>query len=203
MKQKLFIGENYCNGINSKKIMVVGHQQHATQDEKNCKSEFDDEENTCKLMKELITGVCMEWEPSDRKSWLQFVRILTGNRSLMLGTQESANVLNSIAFCNFIQIPDFNLEERQGKDNEIYYQQGLKIFMENIEEAKPNKIIVWGNYSYPYISSLGKEIDKDRCLITLLSGEKVDVLRIPHPCRLPKGGYDYIIPVVSSFINDN
>lgn len=34
VKQELFIGKHYCNGIYGKKVMVVGHQKHATEKER-------------------------------------------------------------------------------------------------------------------------------------------------------------------------
>ena len=207
MKQKLYIGRKYNNGYDNKKIMIVGHQQHASEEEilryrNNPELEFEYENNFNDLMQELIDGRCMNWDTTDRRSWLIFGRILTGDRTFSLGTEKSASLWESISFCNFLQIPDYNLVDRQGKDREEYYLQALTIFKEYLEEAKPNKVIVWGNYSFPYISSIGTPIDNDKCLITLASGEVVEVLKIPHPSRVPKGGYDSIIPFISKFINE-
>ena len=34
VRQKLFVGSNYANGLFGKKILVVGHQKHATAEER-------------------------------------------------------------------------------------------------------------------------------------------------------------------------
>ena len=96
------------------------------------------------MLKELISGECMEWEPRDRKAWLQFGKMLSRNLNFNLGTEQSSKLFDSIAFCNYLQIPDIALDNRQGKDEECLYVYSENIFKEYLEEAKPDKIIVWG-----------------------------------------------------------
>ncbi len=205
VKQELFKGDFYDEGIHGKKLLVVGHQKHATEEERihyKCNPRaYNISTDNIEMMKELVTGTCMNtWTPRDRKSWLQFGKMLSGNNSFNLGTDESSKLLNSIAFCNYIQIPDIALEKRKGKDAEDLYIFSEKIFKEYLEEFKPDKIIVWGIHAYQYVKKLGNSIDERHCIINLPSYGKIDVLMINHPCIVGKGGYEAIMKELKSFI---
>lgn len=204
VKQELFIGDYYSDGIFNKKVMVVGHQKHASEEEriqyKDNPRAYNVSTDNKKMLEALIDGSCMKWKPLDRKSWLQFGKMLSGNINFNLGTEESSRLLNSIAFCNYLQIPDIALEKRQGKDEEELYIFSEIIFKEYLDEAKPDKIIVWGTHAYKYVKKLGKNIDDRHCTIELPSCDKIDVLRINHPCIVGTGGYEVTIKVIKDFI---
>lgn len=155
------------------------------------------------MLKELINGSCMKWEPGDRKDWLQFGKMLSGNLNFKLGTDESSKLLDSIAFCNYLQIPDIALDSRQGKDKESLYVYSENIFKEYMAEANPDKIIVWGTHAYKYVKKLGTNIDDRHCIIETPFCRKVDVLRINHPCIVAKGEYEVIMREIKSFIQKN
>ena len=152
------------------------------------------------MMNEYISGECMKWKASDRKSMLQFCKMLFGNLDFKLGTGQSADLLNSFAFCNYLQVPDFNLVGRQGKDEEKLYEDSKSIFNEYLEEIKPEKIIVWGNHAYHHIVKLGKRIDDRKCRITMQTGHIIDVLRINHPCVIGRGGYEQSVKQIKEFM---
>lgn len=154
------------------------------------------------MLGQLINGKCMEWEPRDRKAWLQFGKMLSGNLNFKLGTDESSKLLDSIAFCNYLQIPDIALDNRQGKDEDSLYVYSENIFKEYIAEAKPDKIIVWGT-PYNYIKKLGTELDDRYCIIESSLYGKIDVLKINHPSRVETGGYDEMIKRIKAFIQKN
>ena len=205
VRQELFVGSNYANGLFGKKVLVVGHQKHATKEEiekyrNNSTLEYTYNKDNVEMLKQLCNGTCMKWEPYDRKSWLQFGKMLSGNRAFMLGTKESSDLWESIAFCNYLQIPDFNLEARQGKDKESLYVYSKKVFNEYLEEIEPDRIIVWGKYAYPYVSELGEKIDDRHCIITLPSGKSAYAFKINHPSRIGRGGYELVIHQIDSFL---
>ena len=204
VKQRLFVGANYITGVCGKKLLVVGHQKHATPKEleifkKNPSLEYTCDNDNIEMLEELCSVDCMKWEASDRKAWLQFGRMLSGDLSFTLGGKQSADLWNSIAFCNYLQIPDYHLEARQGKDKEELYIYSETIFKEYLDEIRPDKIIVWGKLAYPYIAKLGKQIDDCHCIITLPSGHAIDALRISHPCRV-RNGYKYAIQQINDFM---
>ena len=206
VKQKLFIGSNYATGIYGKKLLVVGHEKHATPSEleefkKNPTLDYTYDNDNIEMLNDLCTGKCMTtWEAGDRKAWLQFGKMLSGNLGFELGTENSCNLLNSLAFCNYLQVPDFNLEARQGKDKEELYVFSESIFKEYLDEITPDKIIVWGNCAYPHIAKLGKIIDDHHCMITMPSGHTIDVLRINHPSRVGAGGYEQSLLQIKEFL---
>jgi len=205
LKQKLFVGSNYATGIYGKKLLVVGHQKHASDKDKekyetNPTQEYLEENDNIGMLTELCTGDCMNWMPTDRKAWLQFGKMLSGNLGFNLGTEQSCNLLNSLAFCNYLQVPDFNLEARQGKDKEEFYIFSESIFKEYLDEIEPDKIIVWGTLAYPYVAKFGDKIDDRHCKITMHSGHTIDVFRINHPSRISVGGYEQSIRQIKEFL---
>lgn len=205
VKQKLFVGANYNIGVYGKKLLVVGHQKHATENDRikyiiNPIREYAEDNDNIEMMEAYCSGDCMKWPSRDRKSWLQFGRMLSGDIAFQLGTKQCRDLLNSLAFCNYLQVPDFNLEARQGKDKEDLYIYSETIFNEYLDEVKPERIIVWGKHAYPYIAKLGKQIDDRHCIITMPSGLVIDVLRINHPCIIGKGGYKYVIQQIKDFM---
>lgn len=206
VKQELFIGNHYYNGIYGKKVMVVGHQKHATDTEralyKDNPMAYNVSTDNTDMLKELINGECMKWEPGDRKAWMQFGKMLSGNLNFNLGTEQSSKLFDSIAFCNYLQIPDIALDNRQGKDEECLYVYSENIFKEYLEEAKPDKIIVWGE-PYKYIKKIGTELDDRNCRIVSPLYGKIDVLKINHPCRVERGGYIEINKRIKAFIQKN
>ena len=143
VRQKLFVGSNYVDGLFGKKILVVGHQKHATIEEieksKNDSTyQYTSTDENVEMLKELCNGTCMNWESYDRKSWLQFGKLLSGDLTFALGTKDSSDLWQSIAFCNYLQVPDFNLDARHGKDEEEYYHYSEGVFQEYLEECKPH-----------------------------------------------------------------
>ena len=206
VKQKRVIGSNYATGIYGKKLLVVGHQKHATPEERerfknNPSLEYTYDEDNIKMLEELCSGDCMKWFPTDRKSWLQFGKMLSGNLDFALGGKQSHDLWNSIAFCNYLQIPDLNLEARQGKDKEELYIFSETIFKEYLDRIEPDKIIVWGKHAYPYVAKLGERINDRYCKITLSSRNSIDVFRINHPCIVGRGGYEKSIQQIREFLN--
>ena len=206
IEQKLFIGEKYESGVMGKKLLVVGHQKHASDEERNRYKtnpiqEYNIDTDNIEMMKEYISGDCLEWKASDRKSMLQFGRMLSGDMEFQLGTEKSKDLLNSFAFCNYLQVPDFNLVGRQGKDKDELYEFSESIFWKYLNDIMPDKIIVWGNHAYPYIAKLGERIDDRHCTITIIEfNHKIDVLRINHPCIIGRGGYAQSINEIREFL---
>ena len=210
IKQKLYKGSLYDQqGYRGKRILIVGHQKHASNSDKikydNNPSNYDCDNDNCEMIQSLINGDWKQWlteDPYSVKSLKQFGRMLSGNRYLELGSEESNLLWSSIAFCNYLQVPDLNLNERQGKDEEALYLHSEKVFIDYLEESHPERIIVWGVHAYPYVAKLADQIDGRRCRIRLNSGEFANVLRINHPCRIGKGGYKAAITLIDDFLSE-
>lgn len=194
VKQELFIGEQYCNGYNGKKLLVVGHQCAA--DKKNDIT-FDDDwanhysytQDNIELMEAVLKGGYPKKDGlrDPNMAYKKFARLLSRNRQLELTSEESKNLWNSLAFCNYLQVPSYNFngETVMGKDRPEYYEQALPIFQEYLNDIEPEVVVVWGGYTYPYISRLGTKIITDyHAVVVLPSGWKIDVIKIRHPSRI-------------------
>ena len=207
IKQKLYKGPFYDqSGYRGKRILVVGHEKHATGPDRikynNAPENYDCDNDNCEMIQSLIDGTWEKWlleDPYSTKSLKQFGRMLSGNRFLEMGSEESNLLWSSIAFCNYLQVPDLNLKERQGKDEETLYRYSERIFQEYLEECDPDRIIVWGVHAYPYIAQFGINNDGTHCDIILASGKVAKVLRISHPSRV-RGGYNKVIPEITEFL---
>lgn len=206
--QKLYIGEFYNTGpkhpcLFGKKLLVVGHQKHATTEERRKYASIDDftyEYEDVEAIMALLNGQWRQWDPRARKSYLQFGRMMIGDKSLTIDVM--VDFWKSIAFCNYLQVPDFNLPNRQGNDAYFLYEHSKHIFKNKLLEAQPDKVLVWGidNPIFDCIKSvLGVETDGKEFQYSLY-GQKIDFLNIEHPCRLPKGGYDGIMQTIKEFI---
>lgn len=206
--QKLYVGEYYNTDnkhpcLFGHKLMVVGHQKHATEEEKNKYSSIDDftyEYEDVDSIKALINDEWRIWRPSDRKSYLQFGRMLTGDRSLTMDKME--DLWKSISFCNYLQVPDFNLPKRQGNDEWVLYEKAKGVIRDKLLDARPDKVIVWGvgNPSCDCIKSVfGVETPECEFQI-ILDGRTIVFLNMRHPSRLPKGGYGLLIPKIKAFL---
>lgn len=193
VKQELFIGEQYCHGYNGKKLLVVGHQCAA--DKKNDITIDNDWANNYSYKQdniELMEAVLKGGYPKEdgfrdpNMAYKKFARLLSRNRHLELTTEESKCLWNSLAFCNYLQVPSYNFNGKTvtGKDRPEYYEQALPIFQDYLYEIEPAVVIVWGSYTYPYISRLGHKINDHHSVITLPSGWKIDVIKIRHPSRI-------------------
>ena len=207
--QKLYIGEYYQDEnkrhtcLFGKKLMVVGHQKHATPEERSKYNSIDDFNyplEDVKSIEALTDGTWESWDPSDRKSYLQFGRMLTGDTRLSMDGM--VDLWKSIAFCNYLQVPDINLADRQGRDEDYLYEMAKPIFLDKLLEAQPEKVIVWGvdTPSFKYIkNALGVSTLEHEFQVTF-NNRKIDFLNIPHPCRLPQGGYDVVIAKIKEFL---
>ena len=202
MKQKIFKGELYEQGINGQHVLIVGHQIHASNDEvlkylhmtnwdQQFIKDFSNQNNA--QMKEVINGfICdngEKWRSSDRRSHLKFARTLLG-RDFNPNNSSWGIFWNSLAFCNYLQVPDIDLKNRSGKDKEFRYKEAQIAFREYLYELRPQPdiIIVWGVNVYPHIESMASTIiDSRHCILSLTKLNPINIVCINHPCQ---AGYD-------------
>lgn len=193
VKQELYQGKLYKKGINGKKVLVVGHQ--CASDSKNDFSHDPDWANKYSYTQdniELMNAILGGGYPKEKghrdpnMAYKKFARLLSRNHQLELSSEESKNIWKSLAFCNYLQVPSFNFngDTVMGKDRPEYYEQALPIFQEYLYDIEPAVVIVWGSYTYPYITRLGSRITDYHSVVTLPSGWKIDVVKIRHPSRI-------------------
>lgn len=184
LKQDYFKGENYENGINNSKVLVLGHQIHGECDGAKSKNTECLTYNT-ELMSEVMSdAIINEWKPENRNTWIRFSRVLSEDYDLTPNTEKWKDLWSSLAFFNFLQRPDTNTTKEAsggGKDDDVYYEEGMKAFMENCEELQPDKVIVWGKHSYDVLQKEGVSVDERHCKISLKSGKQVEILKLDHP----------------------
>ena len=192
MKQiKPFVGRFYNEGINGKRIVVIGHQKkndgvsdlclqcrHCESVTGPCYSDDDNES----LINDLINNV--KWEPGDDRSYVMFARMFTNNDFLQKDSEEWRNFWNHIAFFNFIQRHSL---ETTGREEDSEYEKMLDVALNHIEKLQPDVVICWGTYFFPYILRQCEEIDSHTCSLKLHMGKIVRFLQMHHPSQ----GFSY------------
>ncbi len=205
-KLELYVGSmSREEGINGKRVLVVGHQPHVNdteiaeyKDDSDWESKFI--EKNINQNKELIQEVTLgfkgtngsPWRGRDHISYLKFSRLMTGDYGLQKEDDRFKAFWERIAFCNFLQVPDLNLPGRSGKDKDEYYQKGKAALKEYIKEFEPDVIIVWGKHAYPHVITVYDEhrvINGHHCILNRpdMKEKNIDVIQIVHPCVT---GYD-------------
>lgn len=193
VKQELFIGEHYYTGFKGKKLFVVGHQcaadtKNDVTNDPDWANKYSYTQDNIELMDAVLEGGYpkKDGQRDPNMTYKKFIRLLSRARQLELTANESKIIWNSLAFCNYLQVPSYNFNAGivQGKDRPEYYEQALPIFQEYLYDIEPDVVIVWGNYTYPYITRLGSKINDHHLVITLPSGWKIDVVKIRHPSRI-------------------
>lgn len=214
-KQELYKGCDYfkCGYLNCR-ILVVGHQKVANGEaerklyQENPIKYLDDPNHlrdNIELMESLTNGEWKEWPKNEEdrnptRTYLQFARMLSGNHSLTLGSSDSDKIWKSIAFCNFLQVPNFR-RQIMGEEERRIYDYSKEIFEEYLYDAKPDHIIVWGVHAYNCVKSISSDtIDERHCLIKLNTGDVVQVIRINHPC-IVSDGYEKAHQRLKQFLN--
>lgn len=193
VKQELFKGRFYNKGINGKKVLVVGHQCAADNKcdiatDPNWAEKYSYTGDNKELMETVLQGGYHkeDGQRDPNRAYKMFARLLSRNNQLELSSDESKFLWNSLAFCNYLQVPSYNFNGKtvMGKDCPEYYEKSLPIFLEYLNDIEPDIVIVWGSYTFPYICRLGNRITDYHLVVSLSSGKKVDVIKIRHPSRI-------------------
>lgn len=204
-KKKIYKGLQYQRGINSKHVLIVGHQIHATAEELAKYINISDWDTQfihdyCEQNNDLMGDVVRGFKNIEGKAWddnrkknshLKFARTILGNNQISGNELIFKFLWERVAFCNFLQVPDIDLGANLGKDKTYRYEMAKKAFKEYMYELvpQPDKIIVWGKNAYPYIASMAENIIDDRyCILKLDSLNPIEVIRINHPSL---AGYEF------------
>lgn len=177
---KPWVGKNYQQGIQGKKIMVLGESHYSDHE---C-----DENFTTKIIAEHFLNPA---DPHEgwKNTYTKFERALAGHK---LSQTEREELWNSFLFYNYIQEP---LTDPRIKPMAIQYQEGQTPFWEVLEKYKPDGVIVWGERLYnrlPQAGVQGEDIfgqhwTQETWQYLLSDGHQVSVMPIQHP----SGGFSW------------
>lgn len=180
VKLSPWVGKNYQQGIQGKKIMVLGESHYADHE---C-----DENFTTEIIADHFLNPA---DPHEgwKNTYTKFERALAGHE---LSQTEKEELWNSFLFYNFIQEP---LTGARMKPTEEQYKAAQIPFLEVLEEYQPDCVIVWGDRLYnslPQCGKIGEYItgqfwEKETWKYQLLNGHEVTVMAIQHP----SGGFSW------------
>ena len=188
-----WVGENYSQGINGKRVMVLGESHY-------CGKREDD-------VPQITNSVVNAYLDSRNEfdGWMntftKFIRAFSGEK---ISREDSASYWNSFLFYNYIQTP---LDSPRVIPPINLYRGSEDAFFEVLEQYRPDLILVWGCRLYknlPNYGNKGEDIQMSgrkpvsTWTYELRDGHKVNILRMRHP----SGGYStkYWNEVIWKFI---
>ncbi len=189
-----WIGNKYEQGINNKKVLVLGESHY-------CASPSD---VYPQMTTDIITGLWDEESEHEgyKNTYTKFERALSGKP---LNGREKEAVWNSIAFYNYVQSPMSEAREKPTADE---FRSSEAAFFETINRLQPDCIIAWGKRLYNNLPKKGSQLPDlqlsdgeafETWSYTLENGKTVALLQITHPSAAFVPQYWY--PVMQAFIN--
>ena len=192
----LYKGELFEEGYKGCRIFVLGHQAPATVGEedtfKNDRAKFVEiyKSNNIQLVKDdILEEGYKNWKKKGdgrrTNTWRKFINIILYPNKPSLDSAEARDLLQRIAFANYLTKPCFN-KNRIGTDDLEFYTNDLDAFKHYINEAfanndKPNIVIAWGKNAYPHIQNYTKNGDDTHCVLKNENGATINVIKIKHP----------------------
>ena len=158
IKFRPWVGENYKQGFQNKKILILGDSHYCAKDENRndaCRSigdcSYDCMNEKCyNMTHDLIRGEYMEHRSGRAKSAGHLQTILTFEKNLfgyIPTPQESIDFWNSVIFYNYIQHSQYKPRGRRDtKAEEI--DDYKEAFKEVLAEYQPDYIIIWSKFLF-------------------------------------------------------
>ena len=196
VKLKPWVGRNYLQGFQGKRIMVLGESHYA---DHPCKEDF-----TTEVIADFFLNPQAEHD-GWMNTFTKFERAMLGQK---LSQEEKVEFWHSILFYDYIQEP---LKGPRIKPTKEQYIAAEEPFMEVLEEFRPDAVIVWGIRLYDILPPYGQQGGQQGESIVVESAEEVETwkyfLSDEHevkmlPIQHPSSGFswDYWHPIISKFI---
>jgi len=189
MKNAFFepwVGDNYSNGFNGKRILALGDSHYSKGNE--------DENFVHNLVEHFIA-----YKRGDTghlgymNTYTKFANIVLGEK---VDKEATIDFWNSIVFYNYVQ------KSQAGHSispSEKEYDSSQNAFEEILEEYQPDLIIIWGWRLRSKITKYGIEADfniledkKEKFHYFEVNGKKIPACGIPHPRVLSKDWTSYL-----------
>lgn len=151
MRKNLFrfepwIGELYFEGINGKKIMILGESHY-------CANENDATPDITNRVINDLFNPDSEHE-SYKNTYTKFIRALSGNFSRS-STNEKKEWWNKVLFYNYVQFPISSA--RQAPSSKEFVD-SADAFFEVLNLYKPDCVLVWGTRLYKNLPRQGHQL---------------------------------------------
>ncbi len=171
-----WVGANYTNGINGKRIMALGESHYCN--------------HPSEAVPEITNSVILDLlNPSSdhegyKNTYTKFERALALKT---LSQAEKAELWNSIAFYNYVQVPMTGARVSPTKDDFVNSTEAL---FKVLNQHLPNILIVWGQRLYKNLPESGHQGQdlilpdgkiSETWIYPLSNGHNVYILPINHP----------------------
>ena len=170
------IGKKYNDGIEGKKILVLGESHY-------CAKPEDDTPFVTRMVIENLLDPAAEHE-NYKNTYTKFERALAGK---VLDWQGKVDLWNSVIFYNYVQIP---MTGPRISPTVEEFKDSAQAFFEVLDRYCPDCVIVWGKRLYnnlPQEGCQGPDLQlpdgtfQETWIYTLTGGKRVHVMPILHP----------------------
>ncbi|MHC5310528.1 hypothetical protein ACYSNM_10775 [Myroides sp. LJL116] len=171
-----WVGENYQDGFQSKKVLVLGESHYCNDPSEAVSSITND------IIKDILDPLSAH-EPY-KNTYTKFAKSMIGSD---LDQLKKKQVWDSIAFYNYVQFP-ISGPRRSPSTQE--FEESTSAFFEALELLRPDYVLVWGKRLYDNLPNVGKQ-GKDIVFqgeepietweYLLSDNKKVKVMSITHP----------------------
>lgn len=184
-----WVGSHYHEGVNGKKVMVMGHV-HVCDGCHSC--ELSNNPGQCSDFTSGAVEDYLKWRkgliPRPEYNWVQtylnFSTAFLGNSPDV--EDEFENLWDRILFYNFVQV---SVENWNVPPTVQDYLDSQQPFIDLLDEFQPDCIIAWGNGAYNYTPDNGINLDELSLnsitapvyQYSLKSGKKCKMIKIHHP----------------------
>lgn len=191
-----WVGKNYEQGINGKKVLVLGESHYcAPVESRRCTGHICNQENakkcsdfTIETMNEFVYSY---WGGKYQQTFLTFERQVTNKE---LSQEEREEFWNSLMFYNYLQYALEGPRQEPSPTQWKMWAQSEEAFEELLQKYLPDKIIVWGKRLFEALpewdSSLETLVTEDGQQAPVrdyhFQGKAISALQVYHPA-MPNG----------------
>ncbi len=178
IKFEPWIGDNYNEGIDGKKVLVLGESHY-------CASLSDAHPSMTKEVIRDLFDPDSEFE-NYKNTYTKFAKSITGNFGKM-SVEEKATFWHSVAFYNYVQEP---ISGPRVAPTEAQFKLSEQAFREVLATLRPDVVIAWGHRLYNHLPGDGHQgAEVHGCdgtafetwVYPLGGGKTCKVLGIDHP----------------------
>lgn len=188
-----WIGKEYQNGINGKRVLILGESHYCAKDSDAVPT----------LTQEIIIDLFDANSPHEgyKNTYTKFAKAVAGKD---LSFSDKEKVWNSVAFYNYVQVPIS--EARVSPTAEEFKVSEVALF-EVLEQLKPDYVIVWGYRLYDNLPDkrykganlrVPNQEAHEVWNYTLSNNQTVPMLRMIHPSAAYS--WDYWHETIKAFI---
>jgi len=167
-----FVGSSYDQGINGKKVMVLGYSIYGDKPQDTESAAVQNRVNW------YLDDTNVEFEPW-MNTYTHFIRALSGEE---ISRGDSSIWWNKILFYSYVQEP---LDGVRQAPTDEQLRSAVQPFLTVLQQYLPDVVLVWGKELYEVTPTFdghkGEPIDGNETWVYNIGGKEIRMLEMTHP----------------------